>query len=406
MNPLEDMKALIEVVSPADENGTIHLNFTPLRLLEIILMAYEDVYEQRKKSFILRYLLNRRISWYRPFRRGFEAGKILNSFKVMRFLNRKGIFTQMIRLSLIPLLGIPGLLFYSLRSILLRLFWEGYIRNFYLRLLFKASQYILYLYGGNCQEIEDRQVHFSKNEIIRKSRHYDRELSLLPEGGQKNDVLNEMIRAYESILLQSGLTPDPDYSLRPDAKKKRVRFKGRMAGFLRKTVSAVHEELGTTAEKTPSMKEIILKLVTTISSIYYPGKEKPLESYRLNQLLSASYKLSLISLGSVYSNAPGSRLALEKISVDLFRKVRNFSRQPLVSLLRTKGMDSWKGIRPVLKIRKILRMRKMTPGGIAGLGLPLFGRILQDKGREMILYRLGRALIRYTVMEEKELPDP
>jgi hypothetical protein len=405
MNLQEDIKALIEVVSPADETGTIRLNFTPLRFLEIMLMAYEDVYSKRKKSFLLRYLLGRKIGWYTPFRRGYEAGRVLKNVPLLHFLNKKGIFTQTIRLALLPVLGIPGLLFFSIRSILLRLFWEGFIRSFYLNLLFRTSQYMLYLYGGHSREIDDRRIRFSKHEIIRKSRHFDRELSLIPEGIQNKEVLNDMIKAYERILLNAGLTPDPAFSLHPDADLKRFRFKGKVEGFLRKTISAVYEELGSSSEP-PATKVILKHLVQSISSLYYPGKEKPLESYRLNQLISISYKLSIIALGSVYSNAPGSRFALEKMSVDLFRKVREFSKQPLITLLSSKGKDSWKNLRPFFKMRQILKLRKATPGGIAGLGLPLFGRILQDKGKEVILYRIGRALIRTTLMEESELPDP
>jgi len=405
MNLMDDMKALIEVVSPADSEGVIHLNFTPLRFLEILLMGYEDIYEKWKSSRLLRYLLGRRISWYGPFRRSVEAGKVINRFAVVRFLNRKGIIPQFIRLALIPLLGIPGLLFFSIRSILLRFFWEGFIRSFYLNLLFKASQYLLYLYGGECLEIDRRRERFARKEIIRKGRHYDRELTILPSEVDKQEILDEMIRCYDDILLNAGLTPDSTYSLKPDAHRKRVRLKNRLGGLLRKTVSAVHNEFAASPES-PALKDILTKMTRNLASIYYPGREKPLESYRLNQVLSATYKLSMISLSAIYSNAPGSRLAMEKVSVDLFRKVRDFTRQPLITLLTSRGMESWKSIRPVLKMRKLLKMRKVSPGGIAGLGIPLLGRMLQDKGKEIFLYRAGRAMIRYTVQEERDLPDP
>ncbi len=405
MNPLEDMKALIEVVSPADAEGIIHLNFTPLRFLEIMLMGYEDIYNRRRNSRLLRYLLTRKISWYRPFRRSIEAGRMINSFGLMRFLNRKGIIPQFIRLALIPVLGIPGILFYSIRSLLLRFVWEGFIRNLYSNLLARASQYLIYLYGGECREIEIRKSRFSRKEIVRKGRHYDRELTILPLEFDTRQVLPEMVRCYDDILLNAGLTPDAAYSLKPDAHRKRVRFGNAMAGLLRKTVSAVHNEFASGPE-TPPLKDILVRMCGNLASINFPGRDRPLESYRLNQILSAAYKLSIISLSAVYSNAPGSRLAMEKISVDLFRRVRQFTKQPLITLLASRGMDSWKSIRPVLKVRKLLKMRKVSPAGVAGLGIPLLGRMLQDKGREILLYRIGRALIRYTVMEEKELPDP
>ncbi|MBF9018332.1 MULTISPECIES: hypothetical protein [unclassified Oceanispirochaeta] len=405
MNPVGDIKAMLEVVAPPDSEGTVRLNFTALRFLEISLMAYEDAFRLQEKSRMLRYFLNRRIRWYRPFYRGYRVGQHINQFRIIRFLNRKGVFTQLLRLALVPLLGIPGILFYSIRSIFLRIFWEGFIRWFYLSFLFRASQYILYLYGGICPEIEERRAKFSKNEIIRKYRHYDRELTIMPSVEGREDVLRLMVEEYSRIMIQSGLTPDEKYNLRPDADKKRVKFKGRMSGFFRKTISAINSEFSSTQETVP-IKDILIRMCETMPGLYYPGKETPHESYRINQMIAASYKLSIIALGAVYSNAPGSRIALEKVSVDLFRKVRDFSRQPLMTLLKSKGMDSWRSIRPVLKARQLLKLRKASPTAVAGLGFPLFGRILQDKGKEILLHRIGRALIRYTVLEEKEMPEP
>lgn len=405
MNPLGDIKAMLEVVAPPDSEGTIRLNFTALRFLEISLMAYEDVFRLQEKSRMLRYFLNRRIRWYRPFYRGFKVGQHINQYRIIRFLNRKGVFTQLLRLALVPLLGIPGILFYSIRSIFLRIFWEGFIRWFYLSFLFRASQYILYLYGGICPEIEERRAKFSKNEIIRKYRHYDRELTIMPNVEGSEEVLRLMVEEYSRIMIQSGLSPDEKYNLRPDADKKRVKFRGRMSGFFRKTISAINSEFSSTQDTVP-IKDILIRIVETMPGLYYPGKETPYESYRINQLIAASYKLSIIALGAVYSNAPGSRVALEKVSVDLFRKVRDFSRQPLMTLLKSKGMDSWRSIRPVMKARQLLKLRKASPTAVAGLGFPLFGRILQDKGKEILLHRIGRALIRYTVLEEKEMPEP
>lgn len=405
MNPMGDIKALLEIVAPPDSEGTIRLNFTALRFLEISLMAYEDAFKLQENSRILRYFLNRRISWYRPFYRGFKAGQHINQFRVIRFLNRKGVFTQLLRLALVPLLGIPGILIYSIRSIFLRLFWEGFIRWFYLSFLFRSSQYILYLYGGVSPQIEERRAKFSKKEIIRKYRHYDRELTIMPDVSGKEEVLSLMVEEYSKIMLQSGLTPDEKYNLKPNADKKRVRIKGRMSGFFRKTISAVNSEFSSTQETVP-IKDILIRMYKTIPGLYYPGNENCYESYRINQLITASYKLSIIALGAVYSNAPGSRIALEKVSVDLFRKVRDFSKQPLINLLKSKGMDSWRSIRPILKAKQLLKLRKASPTAVAGLGVPLLGRILQDKGKEILLHRIGRALIRYTVLEEKELPEP
>ena len=403
MNLGEDMQAIIETVSPPDENGTIRLDFTILRALEIVLMAYEDIHMLYNDSRMLRYLMNKRISWFNPFLQGTQAARALNRNKVLKYMGQKGIFFQIFRLALVPVFGIPGLIFYGLRSLVMRLFWEGTIRAFYLRVLHSSSQYLLYLYGGSCSKLEKRKDRFAKKEIIRKAKHFDRELSILPIREGQEELLQDLIASYREILIKSDLSPDPLFTMEKDAHRKRVRARKRLGGFLRKTINAVHGEINSELEK-ESPRQIAEDLLFTLSRTAHPG-DKAIEHYRPIQILAGAYKLSMIALGAVYSNAPGSRFAMEKMSVDLFRKVREFSRQPLLSLLREKGMDSWRTIRPILKVRQLLKLRKASPTGVVGLGLPLFGRMIQDKTMEIILYRLGRLIIRSHILDEKELPE-
>lgn len=403
MNLSNDFRAIIETVSPSDEEGTVRLDFTIIRALEIALMGYKDIRDLYDRSRLLRYLMNRRLSWFNPFLQGTRTARSLNRNRILRYMGQKGIFFQILRLALVPLFGIPGLVLYGLRSLAMRLFWEGTIRSFYLRILHSSAQYLLYLYGGQCSELEKEKERFSRKEIIRKAKHFDRELSILPEQQGKEELLHSLIKSYKELLIRADLSPDPLFTLEADAHRKRVRARKNLSGFLRKTINAVHGEIASGEEK-DSPRQVAMDLVLALSQTAHPTG-KALEHYRPVQLLSGSYKLSIIALGAVYSNAPGSRFAMEKMSVDLFRKVRDFSRQPLLTLLREKGMDSWKTIRPVLKARQLLKLRKASPAGVAGLGLPLFGRMIQDKTMEIILYRLGRIVIRSNILEEKELPE-
>ncbi len=403
MNLSEDFRAIIETIAPPDENGTIKLDFSILRALEIVLMGYGDVYALYGRSRLLRYLMNRRLSWFNPFIQGTQAARSLNRNRVLKYLGQKGVFFQIFRLALIPLLGIPGLVLYGLRSLIMRLFWEGTIRSFYLRILHDSSQYLLYLYGGRCLKLEEEKERFSRKEIIRKAKHYDRELSILPEQEGSEELLQALIKEYRDLLIGADLSPDPLFSLEADAHKKRVRARKRVSGFFRKTINAIHGEI-VAGEGKDSPRQIAAELVLRLSHTAQPGS-RDLEYYRPVQLLSAAYKLSIIALGAVYSNAPGSRFAMEKMSVDLFRKVREFSRQPLLTLLREKGMDSWKTVRPILKARQLLKLGKTGPAGVAGLGLPFFGRIIQDKTMEIILYRIGRIVIRSNMLDDRDLPE-
>ena len=171
-----DLKSLLAILIPAGEDDleSLRFDFTPVRFLETLLLAYEDLHLEAEKHILLRYLLKRRIKWFRPFQGGMKFQKTINSIPVVDYFNRKGLFTQGFRLILIPLIGLPGLLFYVFRSIIIRGIWAGLIRYYYTLFLFRASHYLIYLYGGNTEVLLERCKKFSRKEIIRKGLHYDR----------------------------------------------------------------------------------------------------------------------------------------------------------------------------------------------------------------------------------------
>jgi len=406
----EDLQSLLYILKPEEEekkgDSSIRLDFSPVRLLETSLLAYEDLHRETEKRALLRYLLNRKIRWFRPFRKGFRLGRQMKKIPLLQFLNRKGILNQGLRLTLMPLIGLPGLLFYFLRSLILRCLWAGLIRYYYTQFLLKSAGYLIYLYGGNTDELTGRCRKFSHKEIIRKGLHFDRELALVPQGPGMEGELTEMLNRYETIMQEALLTPDPRFSLNEEDPRRRHRLKRRLKDLSRKTLSALNEQFSEKPE-TPGMKDTALRMILELPRCRYPGSAQPWENFRTSQIVNAGYRLLIIGLGKVYSNAPGGRIAMEKISVDLIRQAREFSRQPLVTLLSRTGKNAYRTVRPLLKLRQLNKVRKTTsPAGVLSLSMPFFGRILQDSWKEFVLYRLGRALIRYTVTEDTSLPDP
>ncbi len=409
---LDDLKTLLMEFIPTEKKAagedlsfkTLKLNFSPVRLLETLLLAYEDLHLKVEKQFLLRYLLTRRLKWFRPFQRSMKFQKMLNALPIVDFINRRGLAVQALRLILIPLIGLPGIFLYTLRSILIRGIWSGMIRYYYTVFLLRAAYYMIYLYGGNTEELSRRRRQFSRSEIIRKGKHFDRELQLIPQEEGKQDLLQAMLKRYEQILEESGFEKDTLYSLSPrEGRSARHRVSEGLNSFLRRSLSVLNEHLSDEAEK-PGLRETILRLLQELPEERYPGRSVPWMSYRVTQGLGVSYRLLMISLSRIYTNAPGSHFAMENISVDLIRQARDFSKNPMVSLLSRTGRKSYKILKPVMRIRKLTRLsRKTTPAGVVSLSVPLFGRIIQDRWKEIILYRLGRAVIRYSIQEDHSL---
>ena len=409
---LDDLKNLLmefippEKISAGEDLSfkTLKLNFSPVRLLETLLLAYEDLHIKVERQFLLRYLLTRRLKWFRPFQRSMKIQKMINALPIVDFINRRGLVVQALRLILIPLIGLPGILIYSLRSILIRGVWSGMIRYYYTVFLLRAAYYMIYLYGGNTEELSKRRRQFSRSEIIRKGKHFDRELQLVPQEEGKQDLLQAMLKHYESILEESGYQKDSRFSLSSgESRSARHKVSESLNSFLRRSLSVLNEHLSEESEK-PGLRETTLRLLKELPEERYPGRTAPWMSYRVTQGLNVSYRLLMISLSRIYTNAPGSHFAMENISVDLIRQARDFSKNPMISLLSRTGRKSYRILKPIMRIRQLSKIsRKATPSGVVSLSVPLFGRIIQDRWKEMILYRLGRAIIRYSIQEDHSL---
>ncbi len=400
-----DLKSLLGILIPAGEGEdvleSLRFDFSPVRFLETLLFAYEDLHLEAEKRFLLRYLLKRRIKWFKPFQGGMKFQRMINSIPVIDFFNKKGLFTQVFRLILIPLIGLPGILLYTLRSITIRGIWAGLIRYYYTHFLFRAGHYLIYLYGGNTVALMERRKKFSRSEIVRKGLHYDRELSLLPDPEIKPETLTEMLSTYEQIMTDAGFAHDPIYTLKEQPRNIGHGLRRQVKGMFRRTLSALNHQF-TEKEENQGMRETALRLLLELPGKRYPGRKDPWMNYRIIQGLNVSYRLLMISLSRVYSNAPGSHFAMERVSVDLIRQAREFSRQPLIALLSRTGRNSYKAIKPLLHLRKLNRLRsRTTPMGVATLSMPLLGKLIQDRWKELILYRLGRAVIRYSIFEEE-----
>ncbi len=408
----EDVKTLLmEFIPPESRTNpaeevlkTLKLNFSPVRLLETLLLAYEDLHNKVESRFFLRYLLTRKLKWYRPFQRSMKLQKVLNSIPVVDFINRRGLVAQLLRLVLIPLIGLPGLVLYTIRSILIRGVWSGLIRYYYTVFLFRASYYLIYLYGGNTENLSQRRRRFSRSEIIRKGNHFDRELQIVPQEEGHRELLLAMLERYEKILTGSGYEKDRIFSLSGDREKsKRHRLSDSLNGLLRRSLSVLNEHLSEETGK-PGLRETALKLLKELPEERYPGRRAPWMNYRITQGLNVSYRLLMISLSRIYTNAPGSHFAMENLSVDLIRQAREFTRNPLINLLSKTGRNSYKVLKPVMRLRRFNQLRKKTtPAGVVSLSFPLFGKMIQDRWKEVILYRLGRAVIRYSIIEDHSL---
>ena len=406
----EDLKTLLSELIPPEklEEGktasieTLELSFSPVRLLETLFLAYEDLHNEVEKRFLLRYLLKRRLKWFRPFQRGMRINRIINTIPVVEFFNRKGLFTQGLRLILIPVFGLPGILFYALRSLLIRGVWSGLIRYYYTLFLMKGAYFIIYLYGGNTETLTRRKARFSKKEIIRTGAHFDRELTMQPPMGEMRETLQALLRRYDKILKEAGFERDSGFTGTEKASTQTSR-KRRVKSFLRRSLKALNHQLSEEKQH-PGLRETALQLLMELPEERFPGMSQPWMYYRVIQVLNVSYKLLMITLSRTYTNAPGSWFAMEKISVDLIRQARDFSRQPLVSLLSRTGKNSYSFLKPLLKLRKLNRLRqKATPAGVVSLSVPFFGKMIQERWKELILYRIGRAVVRYSILEDHSL---
>jgi hypothetical protein len=393
---LTDAKALllsIKNIYNTDKTGKEDYIFTfsLLSLIECALLAFSDIYKEYSNKPWFRFIENRKLIWFYRARNVQKIYTMLFSHPLMDRLRRMRILGKVLRLLFIPLLGIPSLLWYILRSVTISIFVEGFFRFFYALVLMKFGYYALYLYGKENTQISKRIKNIPRKKLGDMNRQIQE--SILPRvWEEKSSRYPDAVTAYLAVLKSIGVPLDREVIPEDQSFMEKTKdILDRVTTSFKRAYKK-HNPLN---KKGMGDKDKIIQLYQEISRQYVPKARIPFTYLRLKELIAAGYMASVMILHKILST-PGAKLLLNKISGDFAVKLTSVVKSDLVQ-------DGAKGVKGMYKYYRLYRIGSRAFRVLRGIaspytliwtfGSPVLFQQLLDLLKEYIAHRTGRLLL-------------
>jgi hypothetical protein len=393
-DPVADGKAMAllveKVYHPAGEE--LRFAFPVRRLLECGLLAFGDIMREYGNLFWVRLLSSFPLKWYRKYGRLNRSWRRLVSLPLIRRLRNLRILGPLIRLLLIPLLGIPYLILVLARGFLLVGLLEGYSRFFYSDLLLRFGYYLLYLYCGKNSLIAERAGEIDRKQIFALGKSAEEILKRVELEEITDGRYLDALERYRTLLREWNMDPDRAAEEKSgtfitvlERIVNRVLHSGKQA-----LVRLIDPESGAV----PDLRRMN-ELARTIGSSFYPGMEHPVRELRPGDLIETGYLAALLGYYRLYQ-IPGMAETLGKVRLDFAISLRDFIEDDTVRFAAKgvrSGWRAWRVSRDVRRVGRILR-GAAAPASIAvHIAIPVAGQGVLDTLRSFVYHRAGRLLL-------------
>ena len=377
-----------------DEAEELSFSFSIRSAAEVGLLAFADLYGDLHRRSFFRLLQRTRLKWLLRAQKLAEMYAEIVNLPLVRQLNSGRALGLLVRLTLIPLIGLPFLLVYLLRSITIGIAVDGSFRYLYALGLLRITYYGIYLYGGTNSRIASRISRLRKAEIIAAGRVLEEELQ--PSAwGAKSLHYAEGAARLTALLRELGI--DEDHRVQRDfpGSARRSLLHRRLFRRLRDSaLLAARRGLHQKADGR-SIAQGLRLLVEGISGVYVPQGRRFHTQLRLGELIAAGYFASLLLLARLYA-APGVRSALGKVSLEFAISLNALSED---ELFRTLVSGAREGVRLAGFAARVRRATKVLRGRYhpAGLALSFAGPFalahLENSLKTGLYHRAGRLIL-------------
>ncbi|MEM5947879.1 hypothetical protein WKV44_04920 [Spirochaetia bacterium 38H-sp] len=387
-------------------------SFSLLRILECLYIAQEDFISRSSDKLWFKIIKKSKLIWFYRTRYFQIFTAIINRFKPLKILWQTRILGKALAITIFltffPILGLPAIIFYSIRSIITSVFLEGFFRFFYAAILYQISYYGLFLYGRDNPHIEERLAKISQDTIKDISKQTEEKIKKLLTEGKHSQYYEKAIEIYKTSLTTMDIPQDELFAKRRAQKLDFMdRIKNTAFDFLNSAGKAYKELLIPPTQSINDLEKIKL-LYKNISSIYAAGLEEPIYNMRIGNILEA-LEISTIYLLNTLRNIPGGRLAASKITLEFIITLKNTSEHPVVKNTTEIITGNYKGLalgRKLGVIQKGIRgIQKASRIAVEAI-LPVALRFLQDIIRKELYHKAGRTLIySWEKSAQKQAPD-
>jgi hypothetical protein len=386
-----DLKAILlyiqNIYNPDTDAEKLSFSFSIKKLLDCAVLFFCDFYKEYADKKWFKLIQNIRIIWLYRIWNVRKYYEIVFSHPVVDKLRRMRLLGKILRILLIPLLGLPSLIWYIVRSIVISVLFEGFYRFLYALVLMKVSYYALYLYGRENREISKRIKSIPKQKLTEFNKQIQAWLSpsAWPEKSSRYD---RAVAVYLTSLENMGVAPDPevlgkDPGFLETAKKIFVRVKSAFSRSYAKTIPFI---------KRQEQENNIIMHLLSISAVYIPHADKPYKYLRIKELMATGYMASIMIIHKILST-PGINILLNKLSINYALKLSVMARERIV-------VDSAKSVGELYKYYRLYRIGSRAwkvlrglsgPGGLVlSLGSSVLFQQARDLLKEYVVHRISR----------------
>lgn len=381
------------------KSAELRFDFSLRDAAEVALLAFADLYRDLSRKTPLRLLLGLRLKWLIRTSYLIDAFRRLARLPLIRELSRSRLLFGLIRIALIPLVGLPLLLFYLIRSFMIGIVADGSFRYLYALLLLRITYYGIYLYGGGNRLIAERIAALDKREILEAGRRLE-ELLDPAVWEERSGAFSEAAARLNAVL--RDLEVDEDRALESGERRRG----GLLRGIRRSLRTAARREF-LNPPRGAGLKDDLIRIYRAVAEAY-TLEPNALYRLRIRELAALGYFGALLFLSRLYAT-PGVRGSLGKLTVDFVINIRELSEDELMRNLFSGAREGlrWAGMaNRVRRTGKLLRGRYHPVGFALSFAAPVALAHLETSIKSGLFRRYGRLLLYIWEQNERNETAP
>jgi hypothetical protein len=392
----EDVQTILLCIQavhrPESVPAGVSFSFSVRKLLDCSLLFFSDLYKEFAGKAWFRLIRRIRLGWVSRIWNVRKYYEIIFSNPMLEKLRRARVPGKLVRLVFIPLIGLPSLIWYVIRSIVFSVFFEGFMRFFYALVLLKIGYYALYLYGRENKTIRRRIRTIPRKKLADVHKRI-RSLLSPSSWAQKSVLYPRAAAVYAESLLQLGIAPDPEVSP-PDPGL--PAFAMGILNRVKSTLARIYSNANPFIRKQVK-QNALLGVLLNISAVYAPRSNRPYNYLRLDELMTLGYMASVMIIYKI-NTTPGINLLFANMSVDFALKLGSVARREEV----VQGVRTIRGLYKYYRLYRIGAISaKMLRGlsGPTGLVLTLGGSLLFQQARDLLqeyMFHTAARLVLFT----------
>lgn len=288
---------------------TINLQFSIQKIMESLYLLFEDLHKDLKHLKPFKIIEKLPLNVLLKMNSINSVIKILTKHKILQIFKKYRISAKFMQILLIPIFGVPILIYQLLFSLFYSTILEGYIRFIYGLILLKAGYYSIYLYSDRNSSLHNR-INFSHRDIIARGELIEKIHTSFSNRDINSDRLEASLGTFKSKMEELKILPSRECSLTNSTLKRTF---NRVANSVKKAID--RELTNKKSTKIFSIRELV-DITEAVSKVYYNDSKRPFFQLRIKEFLELGYFVTTVSLKSIYS-LPGFKNSLDKIPIKL-----------------------------------------------------------------------------------------